>query len=40
LEHKRRSIALNLLSQGIPLETIAQATGLAIEQLQALQGEG
>jgi predicted transposase/invertase (TIGR01784 family) len=34
---ERRSIALNLLHQGISLEMIAQATGLSIEQLQQLQ---
>ncbi len=34
---KSRSIALNLLRQGISLEMIAQATGLSIEQLQTLE---
>ena len=36
-QEERRSIALNLLRQNIPLETIAQATGLPIAQLQQLQ---
>ena len=34
-----RSIALNLLNQGISLEMIAQATGLSIAQLEELQQE-
>ncbi len=36
-QQERRSIALNLLRQGIPIETIAQATGLTAAQLQELQ---
>ena len=32
-------IALNLIQQNIPLETIAQATGLSIAQLQQLQSD-
>jgi predicted transposase/invertase (TIGR01784 family) len=36
---ERRSIALNLLRQGVSIETIAQATGLTIDQLQQLQAE-
>jgi predicted transposase/invertase (TIGR01784 family) len=36
-EKERRDIALKLLQQKISLETIAQATGLTIEQLQQLQ---
>jgi hypothetical protein len=35
----RQEIALNLLKQGISVETIAQATGLTIAQLQQLQSE-
>jgi hypothetical protein len=38
-EEERRTIALNLLKQNVTLETIAQATGLTIAQLQALQAE-
>jgi predicted transposase/invertase (TIGR01784 family) len=36
-EEEREKIALNLLRKNIPLETIAEATGLTIEQLQQLQ---
>jgi hypothetical protein len=36
-DRERQAIALNLLRKNIPLETIAEATGLAIEQLQQLQ---
>ncbi len=39
MEKAARSIGLNLLHQGIALETIAQATGLTIAQLQQLQAE-
>ena len=35
----QRSIALNLLRQGLSIEMIAQATGLSIAQLQKLQSE-
>jgi predicted transposase/invertase (TIGR01784 family) len=34
-----QAIALNLLKQGISVETIAQATGLTIAQLQQLQSQ-
>jgi predicted transposase YdaD len=34
---EREAIAINLLKQGIAIEAIMQATGLTIEQLQALQ---
>ena len=37
MEKARRSIALNLLRQGISIETIAQATGLTLPQLQDMQ---
>jgi predicted transposase/invertase (TIGR01784 family) len=36
-DEERDKIALNLLRKNIPLETIAEATGLTIEQLQQLQ---
>ena len=36
-EEKARAIALNLIQQNIPLETIAQATGLTMAQLRQLQ---
>ena len=36
-EQERQSIALNLLRKNIPLETIAEVTGLTIEQLQQLR---
>jgi predicted transposase/invertase (TIGR01784 family) len=36
-EEGAREIALNLLRENIPLETIARTTGLTIEQVQALQ---
>jgi predicted transposase YdaD len=36
-EEKARAIASNLLQQGFPIEAIAQATGLTLEQLQQLQ---
>jgi predicted transposase/invertase (TIGR01784 family) len=36
-DRERQSIALNLLRKNIPLETIAEATGLTIEQLQQLR---
>ncbi len=39
MERATRTIALNLLHQGIALETIAQATGLTLDQLQELQTE-
>jgi predicted transposase/invertase (TIGR01784 family) len=36
-DRERQAIALNLLRKNIPLETIAEVTGLTIEQLQQLQ---
>jgi predicted transposase/invertase (TIGR01784 family) len=36
-EEEREKIALNLLRKNIPLETIAEVTGLTIEQIQQLQ---
>ncbi len=36
-EEEREKIALNMLQENIPLETIARITGLTIEQLQQLQ---
>jgi predicted transposase YdaD len=36
---EREAIAINLLKQGIAIEAIMQATGLTIEQLQALQAQ-
>ncbi len=39
LAQERRSIALNLLRQGLAIEAIAQATGLTITQLQQLQAQ-
>ncbi len=36
-EDERQAIALNLLRENIPLETIARTTGLTIAQLQLLQ---
>jgi predicted transposase/invertase (TIGR01784 family) len=38
-DRERQSIALNLLRKNIPLETIAEATGLTVEQLQQLQSD-
>ena len=37
MEKARNQIALNLLKQDVPVETIAQATGLTIAQLKKLQ---
>ena len=39
IERERQKIALNLLRQNIALETIAEATGLTIDQLQQLQSQ-
>ncbi len=39
-ERQKQSIALNLLRKNIPLETIAEATGLTLEQLQQLRSNG
>jgi predicted transposase YdaD len=38
-QRQKQSIALKMLGKNIPLETIAEVTGLAIEQLQQLQTE-
>jgi predicted transposase YdaD len=40
MEQERRTIALNLLEQNVPLETIAQATKLTIAELQQLRVQG
>jgi hypothetical protein len=37
IEKERQTISLNLLRQNISLEVIAQATGLTIEQIEALR---
>jgi predicted transposase/invertase (TIGR01784 family) len=39
MEKERQTIALNLLRQGFPIEAIAKATGLTVEQLQAFQSQ-
>jgi AraC-like DNA-binding protein len=39
IEKARQTIALNLLRENIPLETIAEVTGLTIAQLQELQAQ-
>jgi hypothetical protein len=36
---EEQSIAMNFLKENIPIETIARATGLTIEQLQTLQDQ-
>jgi predicted transposase/invertase (TIGR01784 family) len=36
-ERQKQTIALNMLRKNIPLETIAELTGLTIDQLQQLQ---
>ena len=36
-EERERSIALNLLREGISIETIVRSTGLSIEAVQQLQ---
>jgi predicted transposase/invertase (TIGR01784 family) len=36
-EDKAKAIALNLLRQGFPIDAIAQATGLTVNQLQEMQ---
>jgi hypothetical protein len=36
---EKQSIAINFLKEDIPIETIARATGLTIEQLQTLQAQ-
>ncbi len=37
LEQGRREIAINMLVDGLPIETISRVTGLTIEQVQVLQ---
>jgi hypothetical protein len=39
IENEKNRIALNLLQGNVPLETIAQATGLSIAQLKKLQAK-
>jgi predicted transposase/invertase (TIGR01784 family) len=39
LEKATQSIAINLLRQGISIDTIAQATGLTLTQLQEIQAK-
>jgi predicted transposase/invertase (TIGR01784 family) len=39
MAQERQTIAQNLLRQGISIETIAQATGLTVAELQALQAQ-
>jgi predicted transposase YdaD len=34
---KQREIALNFLREGLPVETVARGTGLAIAEVQQLQ---
>jgi predicted transposase/invertase (TIGR01784 family) len=36
-DSERKTIALNMLRKNIPLETIAEVTGLSIDRLQELQ---
>ncbi len=38
-EKKAKTIALNLLKQGLAIEAIAQATDLTLEQIQQLQAQ-
>jgi predicted transposase/invertase (TIGR01784 family) len=39
LEKATQSIAINLLRQGVSIDTIAQATGLTLTQLQEIQSK-
>ena len=39
MEKERRTIALNLLQENIPLELIVRTTGLTLTQLQQLQAQ-
>ena len=39
-QRQKQEIALNLLRKNIPVETIAEATGLTLEQLQQLRSNG
>lgn len=36
-DEKTRAIALNLLREGVSIETIARSTGLSVEEVQQLQ---
>jgi predicted HTH domain antitoxin len=36
-QRQKQSIAINMLQENIPLETIARITGLTIDRLQQLQ---
>jgi predicted transposase YdaD len=36
---EKQAITLNLLKQGLAIDSIAEATGLTIEQVQALQAQ-
>lgn len=38
-EEERQAIALNLIRKNLPIDTIAEVTGLSIDQLQQLQSE-
>ncbi len=38
-QRQKQAIALNMLQENIPLETIARITGLTIDRLQQLQTE-
>ncbi len=38
-EEEKKAIALNMLKDNLPLETIARFTGLSIAQLQSLQAD-
>jgi predicted transposase YdaD len=39
IEEKTIEIALNMLKDNLPVETIARFTGLTVAQIQALQGQ-
>jgi predicted transposase/invertase (TIGR01784 family) len=39
IEQTTKAIALNLLQESIPLETISRTTGLSLTQLKKLQAE-
>ncbi len=39
IEGERRSIALNMIQENLPIEAIARITGLTIAQLQQLQDD-
>lgn len=38
-QEERQEIAINLLRRNLPLETIAEVTGLTIAQIQQLQAD-